>query len=110
MHWRMPAQNWVWRVFAVAGDVLARFHGAAVAHDAQTIVRITSDCPFYDPFLLDEMLEEFAAENRDSLTVDYLTNCTLKRTYPRGLDTEICTFEALDRTFRKRTALRSENT
>lgn len=82
-------------------DVLARFHGAAVAHDVETIVRITSDCPFYDPFLLDEMLEEFAAANGDGVTVDYLTNCTLKRTYPRGLDTEIFTFEALDLTFRE---------
>ena len=55
-------------------DVLARFHGAAVAHDVQTIVRITSDCPFYDPFLLDEMLDEFAVGNRDGLNLDYLTN------------------------------------
>jgi spore coat polysaccharide biosynthesis protein SpsF len=80
-------------------DVLARFHGAALAHQVENIVRITSDCPFYDPFLLDEMLADFAAANEDRTTVDYSTNCTMTRTYPRGLDTEICTFETLDRAF-----------
>jgi len=80
-------------------DVLARFHGAASAHQVETVVRITSDCPFYDPFLLDEMLADFAVANEVRTTVDYSTNCTMARTFPRGLDTEICTLETLNRAF-----------
>src|SRR5689334_2280352 len=33
-------------------DVLARYYHAAVAHDAEIIVRVTSDAPLLDPALL----------------------------------------------------------
>lgn len=88
-----------WGVLSFRGseeDVLARYHGAAMASHAETIVRITSDCPLYDPTLLDDMLIAFAAARRQNPPVDYLSN-TQRRTYPRGLDTEIFTFAALDR-------------
>lgn len=76
-------------------DVLVRYFGAAKTVNAQTIVRITSDCPLFDGALLDEMLEVFSRTN-----VDYLSN-TLKRTFPRGLDAEIFTFAALERAHRE---------
>jgi spore coat polysaccharide biosynthesis protein SpsF len=88
-----------WNVASFRGseaDVLARYHGAATVIQAETIVRITSDCPLYDPTLLDDMLIAFAAARRQNPPVDYLSN-TQRRTYPRGLDTEIFTFAALDR-------------
>lgn len=77
-----------------ADDVLARFAAAAQEASAQVIVRITSDCPLIDPDLVDAMLGAF--ENQ---VCDYLSN-TVKRTFPRGLDTEIFTDAALNRALR----------
>jgi spore coat polysaccharide biosynthesis protein SpsF len=77
-------------------DVLSRYHGAAVACGAEAIVRVTSDCPLFDPTVLDEMLVIFRSANRDAVKVDYLSNVE-RRTFPRGLDAEIFTFAALDR-------------
>lgn len=82
-------------------DVLARYHGAAASLGATVVVRITSDCPLYDPEMLDELLGEWRTLNGSEQRVDYLSNCTLRRTFPRGLDTEIFTFAALDRAFRE---------
>ncbi|HZQ72377.1 MAG TPA: glycosyltransferase family protein [Burkholderiales bacterium] len=73
-------------------DVLDRYHGAARRFGADTIVRITSDCPLLDASLTDAIVRRFLAA-RDGL--DYLSN-TLVRTYPRGLDTEVFSFAALD--------------
>ena len=77
-------------------DVLSRYCLAARENRADVIVRITSDCPLYDPELLTEMLDEFQAKIAAGNQVDYLSN-TLVRTFPRGLDTEIFTGEALER-------------
>ena len=82
-------------------DVLSRFYGAASEYRLENLVRITADCPLYDPFHLDDLVQMFHRANRESVTVDYLTNCTLKRTMPRGLDTEIFTFTALERAYRE---------
>ncbi len=78
-------------------DVLSRYYLAAKAHDAETIIRITSDCPLYDPQLLDEMIGTFQQSR-----CDYLSNC-LVRSYPRGLDTEIFTFAALEKAYNEAT-------
>jgi len=72
-------------------DVLSRYYLAAKEHEANIVVRITSDCPLYDGTLLQEMVEKF--KNSEC---DYLSNC-IERTYPRGLDTEIFSFSALER-------------
>jgi len=72
-------------------DVLDRYYGAAQEHQAEAVVRVTSDCPFIDPGLIDRAARAFLEERPD-----YASN-TLERTYPRGLDTEILTKEALER-------------
>jgi len=79
-------------------DLLNRFFEAATKFEIKTIVRITADCPFFDPFLMDEMLVEFARWNQSGVSTDYYTNCTLRRTFPRGLDAEIFTRDALEKT------------
>lgn len=81
-------------------DVLARYHGAALGSRAEAVVRVTADCPLFDPWLLDGMLAVFHEANQPAITVDYLSN-TLARTYPRGLDAEIFTFAALERAHRE---------
>ena len=79
-------------------DVLSRYYGAAKNRGAGVVVRITSDCPLYDPSVLGSMLDQLS--NAGDSGPDYLSN-SLVRTFPRGLDTEVFTFEALARAFRE---------
>jgi len=74
-------------------DVLDRYHSAAALFKADSVVRITSDCPLIDPGVVDAVLDEYFKWEGD---VDYLSNMIPRRTYPRGLDTEVFTFDALD--------------
>ncbi len=81
-------------------DVLARYHGAAQEHYADVVVRVTSDCPLIDPQVIDKVIN-FYTENTDKY--DYVSNC-LKRTYPRGMDTEVFSLKALYESFLEATA------
>jgi spore coat polysaccharide biosynthesis protein SpsF len=72
-------------------DVLDRYYQAACASKAEVVVRITSDCPLIDPEVSDDVIQQFF--NKQS---DYASNI-LERTYPRGLDTEVMTLDALRR-------------
>ncbi len=63
-------------------DVLDRYNRAAEWCGADVVVRITSDCPLIDPSETDRVVRAFL----DS-TADYASNF-IRRTYPRGLDTE----------------------
>lgn len=75
-------------------NVLDRFYQAALAFRADVVVRLTADCPLVDPQLLDQVMEEFLRTG-----VDFCCNRLpppLKRTYPIGLDVEVCTFQALE--------------
>lgn len=77
-------------------DVLERFYLAAKSVKAlanDIIVRITADCPLFDGVLLEEMLTRFIEQGK---LTDYLSN-TLKRSYPRGLDSEIFYFSLLEK-------------
>jgi spore coat polysaccharide biosynthesis protein SpsF len=65
-------------------DVLARVLGAAQAHNVDLIVEITGDCPLIDPEVIDLVVDAF----HDHPPVDYASN-VLRRTYPRGLDTQV---------------------
>ncbi len=77
------------------GDVLGRYYECARIYAANAIVRVTSDCPLIDPNLVDETVGVFRHEH-----ADYASN-VIPRTYPRGLDTEVFTFDALDRAWRE---------
>jgi len=79
-------------VAAVRGpedDVLARFAVVLAARPADTVIRITADCPFTDPQLVAEVLER----HRDQ-GADYTTN-VIPRTFPKGLDVEVASAAAL---------------
>lgn len=75
-------------------DVLGRYYNAALSVGAQTVVRVTSDCPLIEPAIVDRIIQTF----RCSADVDYVSN-TLTRTYPRGLDVECFSFAALKRAY-----------
>jgi Spore coat polysaccharide biosynthesis protein F, CMP-KDO synthetase homolog len=72
-------------------DVLARLSAAARAADATRMVRITADCPFIDPVVIDAVVERAV-----STDADYTSN-TLERTFPRGSSVEVCTMDSLHR-------------
>ncbi len=72
-------------------DVLSRYVGAAAEADADVVVRITSDCPLIDPVVVDRVVARLLEGG-----CDYASN-TIRRTYPRGLDTEALTRRALER-------------
>ncbi len=71
-------------------DVLERVLQAAHAFDVDLIVEITGDCPLIDFQVIDKLLEVYHANN-----YDYVAN-VLKRTYPRGLDTQVFATSVLD--------------
>ena len=77
-------------------DVLDRYHSAAVKVKAEVVIRITSDCPLLDSIVVGAMLKRFLAANASDEAIDYMSN-GLRRTFPRGLDAEIFTREALNR-------------
>lgn len=70
-------------------DVLGRFHGAAVAFNADPVIRLTGDCPIMDPGLIDEVVALYRQGG-----FDYTSNVG-RRTYPDGLDIEVFSFSAL---------------
>jgi spore coat polysaccharide biosynthesis protein SpsF len=72
-------------------DVLGRVLGAAGAHGADVVVRLTGDCPLVDPGVVDLVIDRLLAGD-----AEYASN-VLRRTYPRGLDVEAMTIGALRR-------------
>jgi spore coat polysaccharide biosynthesis protein SpsF len=76
-------------------DVLDRYYRAAQSIGAEGIVRITSDCPLIDPEVTDNTVRLFLERQPD-----YASNA-LQRTYPRGLDTEVMTRDALECAWRE---------
>ena len=82
-------------------DVLSRYYETAKAHQADVIVRVTSDCPLIDPQVIDRVIQ-FYIDHQTKY--DYVSNC-LERTYPRGMDTEVFSFKALQEAWLEATAL-----
>jgi len=78
-------------------DVLDRYYRAALAFKADVIVRITSDCPLIDSEIVDLVISEFSTYYPE---VEYVSN-TLVRTFPRGLDVEVMSFEALKKAWQE---------
>lgn len=76
-------------------DVLDRYYQAAQLFDAETVVRLTGDCPLIDPQKIDRTVQAFF-----DARVDFAANRLpppWKRTTPIGMDTEVVTFTALKR-------------
>ena len=82
-------------------DVLDRYYQAAKGAKADVVVRITADCPVIDPELIDKVVNAVISHQS---TVDFAANRLpppWSRTYPIGLDTEVCTFKALEQAWKK---------
>ena len=93
-------------------DVLDRYYQAARAFKADVVVRVTGDCPLIDAGLIDQVVDVFygrisvdgrplsGADRAAAAPYDFTANRLpppWKRTYPIGLDTEVCSFQVLER-------------
>ena len=75
-------------------DVLDRYYQTANEFQADVVVRITADRPVIDPDLIDDAVNTLLDGG-----YDFVANRLpppFGRTYPIGLDTEVCTFTALE--------------
>ena len=105
-----------------AFDVLDRYYQAARQSQADVIVRLTADCPLIDPNLIDEAVTAFitsappdsplAPPNSQLATpnshypYDFIANRLPPpwgRTYPIGLDIEVCAFSGLELAWKEAT-------
>jgi spore coat polysaccharide biosynthesis protein SpsF len=79
-------------------NVLDRYYQAARRFEAETVVRITADCPVIDPALIDKTVSLIPEH------FDFVCNRLpppWRRTFPIGLDVEACTFAALERAWKE---------
>ncbi len=74
-------------------DVLSRYYQAAQAYKADTVIRITSDCPLIDPEIIDKVITAYTNNK-----ADYVSN-VFRRSYPRGMDTEVFSWSALQKAY-----------
>lgn len=77
-------------------NVLSRYYEAAKKFKADVIVRITSDCPLIDPTIIDEVVAKHIKTQAD-FTANLREGKGEKRTFPRGLDVEVFSFSALEK-------------
>ena len=71
-------------------DVLSRYHDAAKSLNANTIIRLTSDCPLIDPWEIERVLN-LHLENKS----DYTANTFEGSTLTDGFDVEIFQINSL---------------
>lgn len=79
--------------------MLDRYYQAARASRAEVVVRVTADCPVIDPGLIDATLNTLL-ENRYDFAANRLPP-PFRRTYPIGLDVEVCTFHVLEKAWQE---------
>lgn len=80
-------------------DVLERYYEAAKKFQADIIVRITADCPLIDPAVVRQVVAHYV-DKQDCY--DYVSN-TQDRSFPRGMDVEVCSLSALEAAHRNAT-------
>lgn len=74
-------------------DVLSRFFFAAKKYRSNHVLRLTADCPMFDPDVADEIIKLYFEKK-----VDYCSN-TVDRTFADGLDAEVFSFNVLTDAF-----------
>ena len=80
-------------------NVLSRYYETAVKFNFDIIARVTSDCPLIDPHLIRNSMEKYLKLNNQNL---YMSN-GLERTFARGFDFEIFSFQLLEQAFKNAT-------
>jgi len=80
-------------------DLLDRYYQCAKKYNADIVVRVTPDDPFVDYRVIDRAVQIF----RDN-EVDFVTN-HFDPTYPEGLDVEVYSIDALEKSWREASLL-----
>ena len=73
-------------------NVLERYYEAASHFDLDYICRITADCPFIDPFCVEDVVDALLHSDKD-----YVSNVWPIRAVFKGYDAEAFTFAALEK-------------
>jgi len=85
-------------------DVLQRIIDVGIEYRADAIVRLTADCPLLDPSLVAQCVAVMRADP----SLDLVSNCIV-RTFPRGLDVEVVSMQALLRCGQEATGYHREH-
>jgi spore coat polysaccharide biosynthesis protein SpsF len=80
-------------------DVLDRYYQTAKGAKADVVVRVTADCPVIDPELINDVVSTLLEDKYDFVCNRLPPPWT--RTYPIGLDVEVCTFKALKKAWKE---------
>lgn len=72
-------------------DILTRIREAAEFANADVVVRLTGDCPLLEPGIVDKTIRSLYR-----VPCDFASN-VIRRTYPKGLDTEVLWMDTLMR-------------
>ena len=80
-------------------DLLDRHYQAAKLFNADTVVKIPSDCPLIDPEIIDKVLKYYI-DNSDKF--DFVSNLH-PATYPDGNDVEVMSFNVLEEAWKNAT-------
>ena len=81
-------------------DVLDRFYRCARSHRAEVVLRVTGDCPLFDPEIVSQMLQRFRGEgpfdHMGVATGAGVAGVSGGGRYPDGLDAELTSIDALE--------------
>lgn len=77
-------------------DVLREFYEAAKEEKADVIVRLTGDCPFTQPDIIDAIVEKY---HRNPCALVYNTECLSGNMLNDGYDVECFSYEALKQSY-----------
>ena len=72
-------------------DVLSRIYNLCLNFNCKNIVRINGDCPFIDPYLIDDVIKEHLLKDND-----YTSNI-IKDTFPVGMHVEVLNFRTIEK-------------
>lgn len=78
-------------------NLLDRHYQAAKQYNADTVLKIPSDCPLIDPRIIDEVLGFYFAHPSE---YDFVSNLH-PATFPDGNDVEIMTMDCLEKTWKE---------
>ena len=85
-------------------NVLSRYYNCAKNYSCDPVVRISSDCPFIDPSIIDQTIEIFYAKSYDyvSNNIEKINNKWENSTckFPQGMVVEICNFHSLKKAWK----------
>ncbi len=80
-------------------DVLSRYYYTAKKFNIDNIIRVTADCPLIDATIIDDTVKKYYKDK-----VDYASNI-FPRSFPKGLDTEIFSFNSIEKAFNEANSL-----